>query len=1153
MTVKVINVDQDSWFANTLGGAGNGKGDRMGVGMGVGDWPWQNRFGIRLPRPAELDTIPSASSITGFRVKFLCSNAIFGIGAAVKFYLERSTASPAPTENSEERRDFVSTSGPASSEWDGGTTDTANRGEYIGAPSNNDWITVTMPVALAQWWYSHREVTALWLIAKASDGAGGYAESTTARRVVVCTAQSTTGKPYAELEWEPNTAPDQPVDLSPEADSVVGSDNGTQLAVAARYSDPDGDVSSAYQVQAYPDTATDDIPGAVLTGQDRTIGALTASGSWRSTLLTGLPARTWIKFRYRFWDGKAWSPWSLLRRVKTAYLPSVVNPSQSAGTTSPVFGDAITSGDPAGEYATAYEDVVYQDTPAGVLTKWASGKIAIGGNPTRVERTYTGDALTTGQVYRRKRRLWNKDGVPTTPDEQWPTTAVSISFTPSAAAGVQIKYGGTYLDASLKIDSLTPTLNVSDPNGNNIDQARLRAYVNGAVVYETALTSFAAAASHDFVIPAGYLNWDTEPTFDAAIRISGASSLGAFGDQQQGHMNSRPGAPTPVTVAPAASELVVQRSDGVWVSTSARPLVRFPFVDRDRDLGYTAETATLRDVEIRNSSYALIARCVRAFTSYPISDVEYIAGQIVAFDQPAALTPTDVGWVAGTAAALTFDTGVKVAGDASMKIALTNLPTATTSSQTLAGYLRYQSALWTDLSSTTTVAIACRKSASPTGLAIKLRFTFSGSAVNFAEFDITPTASGAFETKTLTLATPGSTGGSVNWAQVSGIEVTVRHTAGSNQSFNVYIDELVVNYATIETTTQHRARFVDTASVFGAYSDYAAIKYSAAPALASVTPANAATITDPTTPFHADYSSSGGKALASYQLVASVGESVIYDSGLVAAATGATAIDIEMPAFRQDDAQTVSWTLTAYDTDGLYASVTRSYTTDFTQPAALTGLALTVNDDEKAIDFEWDESLLSDAEFYAYDLWAKPADGDFYLFASISDKTQTAARYLAAVHNAETIIRVTQSNGWMSSEPIEDSATVEADGYWLKRPGQVTPLPTAETDYAGLAHHGPGDTPTDIERIEPLDRGEVLLLTWQTTGYEGVISLRTQDRALIRQLRSWKEGGDVSILATPYGESRYIRLLTTPDDDDPVWWINAQLSYVEVLPSSADF
>jgi hypothetical protein len=114
-------------------------------------------------------------------------------------------------------------------------------------------------------------------------------------------------------------------------------------------------------------------------------------------------------------------------------------------------------------------------------------------------------------------------------------------------------------------------------------------------------------------------------------------------------------------------------------------------------------------------------------------------------------------------------------------------------------------------------------------------------------------------------------------------------------------------------------------------------------------------------------------------------------------------------------------------------------------------------------------------------------------------------------------------------------------------------LPRATTEPPGRTMHGPGDTNTRIERIRALGRTDELLLTRETTGYEGQIQIRTSDRALIQQLRAWKEAGTVVLFATPYGESRYIRILTTPDTDDLAAWINASMGYVQVNPTAADF
>jgi hypothetical protein len=380
-------------------------------------------------------------------------------------------------------------------------------------------------------------------------------------------------------------------------------------------------------------------------------------------------------------------------------------------------------------------------------------------------------------------------------------------------------------------------------------------------------------------------------------------------------------------------------------------------------------------------------------------------------------------------------------------------------------------------------------------------------------------------------------------------EVEVRDLADAHTAGSPFVDATapiaeLFTLATIpaETTRKARARVDDNAATRSAFSDYVFVKFSAAPTLSSVTPANGATVTDPTPTFGWVYASSGGKAQAAYRLVAKQGQTTLVDTGLVAGDDDGVTLD----PFVLPNGATIVWDLTVYDADGLSVVVSRSFTTSFTQPPALTGLTITPDDEEKALLLTWSESALPINEFYAYIVEARSGDGDFQLVTTITTKSTHAFLYRGAAHNRETIIRITQSNGFASSEPLEGSGMLIADGYWVRTSSRIDEL-------VHVTGHGPGDTNTRIERMEPLQRPEAVLLDWGTTGYEGTFAITTDDREAIERLRRYKELAEVVMFKFPYGAVRYARIIDTPDADGVAAWANASVTYVSVTPESANF
>jgi hypothetical protein len=378
-------------------------------------------------------------------------------------------------------------------------------------------------------------------------------------------------------------------------------------------------------------------------------------------------------------------------------------------------------------------------------------------------------------------------------------------------------------------------------------------------------------------------------------------------------------------------------------------------------------------------------------------------------------------------------------------------------------------------------------------------------------------------------------------------EVELRTAAEAHVAGSPFVDttsptELFTSPAlTVEQTYHARARVDDNGALRSDFSEYAYIKYSAAPVLSAVTPANAATVTDPSPDWAWTYSHSGGSPQAAWRLQVLAGSTELYDTDW----TPGTAATAHMPAFILPNATVITWTLSVRNADGLVATVTRTFTTAFTVPAALTSLTVTAEDEDKALLAIWSQSALPTNEFEAYIVEARTEGGQFRRVAYIVDKQVTAFRYLAAAHNRETIIRVRQTNGWMESPAIEESATLTAEGYWMRTASRLVEL-------AHVTGHG-GDTVADKEIYEPPGRGEPLVLHWGARGYEGKFTLMTNDQALIDELRGWKDAGELVMFKHPRGAVRYAFLTATPDSDAVADWANLDGSYIEVAASSAAF
>jgi hypothetical protein len=279
----------------------------------------------------------------------------------------------------------------------------------------------------------------------------------------------------------------------------------------------------------------------------------------------------------------------------------------------------------------------------------------------------------------------------------------------------------------------------------------------------------------------------------------------------------------------------------------------------------------------------------------------------------------------------------------------------------------------------------------------------------------------------------------------------------------------------------------------------------------------------------------------------------IFDSTLQPGTTGA----YTLPPFLLNSPIAYNWGLYVTDTDGLVATVARGFSTNFTQPPALTGLVLTPDPTNSAIDVSWNQSGLSGAEFLAYYVYMKNTDGQFVQVGTISTETVTSFVLYRAGHNVDTFVRVTQTNGWTGheSQPLEGSAMLGGvnnvdpnyiPGYWtVDLAGTVLPI---QFTTAGV-----GDTQVQIEEFVALGRSDKVLLTWGLTGYEGEVSVFSNDRDLLDALRGYKDSGAPVLWKTYFGAVRCARFVKVQDQDRVAGYFNLTVGYVEVDAAAAGF
>jgi hypothetical protein len=391
-----------------------------------------------------------------------------------------------------------------------------------------------------------------------------------------------TARPYLEVEYEESAPPRAPIISSPitgdgGAAGLSASTSGRQLVVTGTADDPDpGQVVPVQQVQVYGDAATD---GALTT----VIQNVTFTGlrnAFTLTLPATLISRATYRHRVRSGDGStAWGPWTSLANGRFSPVPQPGIPNAPYfvpyGTSGNDIYASLVSGDSA-DYITASDIEVYEDPASGgAILKWASGEQSIGGTSTRAEVSYGGSQLLVGRIYRWRIRLRNRDSV-WSPWTAWQfVTIVEVtgpdSLSPQSTATKQL--------------TRTPTLTVA--HSANFDAHQVRIYAaTGELIHDSGLVAHASDTSVDYVVPSGLLEWGSEPTWEAAVRLTGAGELGPFSPRFPFRINSLPA--TPGISLPEAIGGVTPTLD---------PLISAGYVDDD--VARYGEIPSGKELEVR--------------------------------------------------------------------------------------------------------------------------------------------------------------------------------------------------------------------------------------------------------------------------------------------------------------------------------------------------------------------------------------------------------------------------------------------------------------------------------------------------------------------------------------------------------------------------
>lgn len=413
-------------------------------------------------------------------------------------------------------------------------------------------------------------------------------------------SRESTHKPYIEINYTTNTAPNAPTGLSPTGSALVNS--GTSFTAGGTRSDPDsGDYITAYQILVYKDDGTTlvaDSGGVATTGTPTTFSRTMSVGAYGANKYYQWKARTRDK-------ASVWGPYSALQRVKLNTVPNTPSSlSTETDTLTPNFSGSFSDPD-SGDSMSAVQIEVVRVSDG--VTMWSSGDLAASG--TNWSKTYAGSTLAWSVSYKFRARVkdsnaayssWSSYVTWTTAQPTGPTQSPRTT-----TAGVA--YGG-------KINDTTPDLTISYSEA--FTDHEIYVYSNQAgtnQVFSSLPAAYGSTTSKVVTVTTTLTNGAIY-YWKARVFIASSSTWSqwsGFASGQSGNLaskfyiNALPTSPTSVVARNDSSTPAMQRaSDGVYIVTTTTPYLEATF--NDPDVGAYGDTPSARIVEIYNDSTGVL-------------------------------------------------------------------------------------------------------------------------------------------------------------------------------------------------------------------------------------------------------------------------------------------------------------------------------------------------------------------------------------------------------------------------------------------------------------------------------------------------------------------------------------------------------------------
>lgn len=663
----------------------------------------------------------------------------------------------------------------------GGSTD-------LGSLVHNDWYSIDVTDIVTEWFNGQANYGVLLRMVDQTDA--DKAKEFWSRH-------SSGDEPYFEVVYSTNTAPDAPTDLSPTGDAVQHT--GSTVTVSGRRSDPDsGDYISAYRIQVWDDAE------AVKYFDENFYPS--GSPTTFSEAVSGLPTNVFLKWRSKTRDkNDEWGVFTSFQRFKLNSTPNaptlalLESPTSDVKSLTPTF--KVTHDDPDASDGSAYKYQIQLELADGTAV-WDSGEVTLGTPVTTVSKKYSATALQWATAYRWRARTQDSNS-------KWSPWSSYATFT-THATGVPVSLspsGGTVTGG------ITPTMSGSRASSaDSLTSAQIQVYSNDGVTliwdsgtFTTGVTSTGFAKQYAGTA----LAYDTAYKWRA--RVTG--SQGGTSEWSSLQSFTTPTADALQTTDPVGQGIADLTPDFEFSRTNSFNAYQIILYEEDGttviwDSGTVTHTSATSKVVTYPGTPALEWATTYQWKVRVSSDSGSTWGNgytdLVTFETEEAGVPTlslpgDNAWlgapyvveqaesldnVSGSGSStVTLETSIIDEGKASFKAVITSL-NGSTDAITVVKALDLS-----EYGDETIVSAAVRASSLTNVSTIRLRFVDSLGA--YAEYDIKPAGTGAFETLTTPKGSPDATSGTIDWSDIASI--VVRVTTSASASFTMYVDDIKVD------------------------------------------------------------------------------------------------------------------------------------------------------------------------------------------------------------------------------------------------------------------------------------------------------------------------------------------------------------------------